>query len=682
MPMNVDQSEIKNTESGNKLSVFISYSRDDLDFADQLDAALDLHDFDVTLDRHNISGGEDWQAQLGALIRDADTVAFVLSPSSAPSEICRWEVAEATRFGKRIIPILCRPLDDAEPPSELANRNYIYFYNEPKSPGSGFGAGLVKLVKALNTDLDWLREHTRLLRRATEWNTAGRDESRLLFGDSIAEAKTWNAQRPKDAPEPITLHLEFIRASEEAETRRQSEDRRQLEKMAAAQAASAQALAEKVAAQKREEKATRRVVRTTRIGAMVASLLAIVAGGLALYAFAQNANSDAATAKSDAATMEAKTQEALAIQAKRRVEKLIDLLLDNLKAHWPEDLKSPDYRHLAVEGYGKKYNGTEFNLTAELLEALLVGNNFNPTAMDGKIVFALRGAALKESSPILDAASVTLKDTRPDHKSFQSIFIVFDQPNRTLSAFIGSTVPNRRGILSYFRQVLGRQGGNSNLQPTGMYGYIVGGHSGNKIPCILRMNGLITTLRSLNNLAYETTDLWHHTFPANNLIPSFFLNKFSSYGALTIRGTANREVCSHSHDFRAFQKVLGITEQTYRKRVDIVLLTGLDAAVMAAHLADPNVSSLEQRMKSLRRLRQGSSNENVKILQKALGLPENGFFGPKVVENLVKFQHEKLVSNSSDEIPPTDGIYSPEMDVRLGLCVLRDARHCPPAQGD
>jgi hypothetical protein len=42
---------------GNKLNVFISYSRDDLGFSDQLDAALGLTGFDTTIDRHGISGG-------------------------------------------------------------------------------------------------------------------------------------------------------------------------------------------------------------------------------------------------------------------------------------------------------------------------------------------------------------------------------------------------------------------------------------------------------------------------------------------------------------------------------------------------------------------------------------------------------------------------------------------------
>jgi len=39
-----------------KLRVFISYSCDDLEFADQLDAALNAYGFECIIDRHGISG--------------------------------------------------------------------------------------------------------------------------------------------------------------------------------------------------------------------------------------------------------------------------------------------------------------------------------------------------------------------------------------------------------------------------------------------------------------------------------------------------------------------------------------------------------------------------------------------------------------------------------------------------
>jgi TPR repeat protein len=260
-----------------KLRVFISYSRDDLKFADQLDAALNAYGFECIIDRHGISGGEDWKRRLGNLIREADTVVFALSPTSARSEICAWEVEEAARLGKRILPVNCRPLDGASPPPRLRERNYIFFYDDPKAaPGSGFGTGLASLVAALNTDFDWLREHTRYLQRATEWDRGGRPANRLLSGDDIPEAKAWAARRPKNAPEPTALHLDFIRASEEEAEARLSAQRKQLEEIAAAQAERQKALDEREEAQRK--RAT--MARIRNIALVAVTTLALLAAWL------------------------------------------------------------------------------------------------------------------------------------------------------------------------------------------------------------------------------------------------------------------------------------------------------------------------------------------------------------------------------------------------------------------
>jgi TPR repeat protein len=267
-----------------KLRVFISYSREDLYFADQLNAALDACGFECFIDRHGISGGEDWKRRLGNLIREADTVVFVLSPTSARSEICAWEVEEATRLGKRILPVNCAPLKGASPPPRLRDLNYIFFHADPKTPDLGFGTGLAKLITALNTDFEWLREHTRYLQRATEWDRGGRPVNRLLSGDDIAEAKAWVARRPKNAPEPTALQLDFIRASEEEAEARLSEQRKQLEAMAAAQAERETALHDREEALKQAADAQRRRAKIRNIAFVVGSVLLVAASVLAAVA--------------------------------------------------------------------------------------------------------------------------------------------------------------------------------------------------------------------------------------------------------------------------------------------------------------------------------------------------------------------------------------------------------------
>jgi hypothetical protein len=281
------QASRPHSSEGGKLRVFISYSRDDLYFSDQIDAALNAYGFECVIDRHRISGGEDWKRRLGSLISETDTVVFVLSPTSAQSEVCAWEVEEAERLGKRILPVICRPLEGASPPPQLRERQYIFFYGAPKVSESGFGTGLAKLVAALNTDFDWLREHTRYLQRGSEWDRGGRPANRLLSGDDIAEAKAWAARRPKSAPEPTALHLDFIRASEEEAEARSSAQRKQLEAMAAAQAARETALHEAEEALKQAAEAQRKRARIRNIALVVVSILAFVSVLLGLFSVQQ-----------------------------------------------------------------------------------------------------------------------------------------------------------------------------------------------------------------------------------------------------------------------------------------------------------------------------------------------------------------------------------------------------------
>ncbi len=268
-----------------RLKVFISYSGDDLDFASQLDAALDGWGFEATVDQHGISGADDWRRRLTELIRDADTIVFVLSPSSAISDVCAWEVEEALSLGKRIIPVLCRLLGSTAPPKRLADLNYIHFYSDPKVLGSGFGTGLVKLIAALNEDPDWMREHTRLLGLAASWEEAGRPASRLLFGDDIHRAKAWLGERHKAKTEPTDLHRNYIRASEDEAAIRDSAERRRLNEVATAQLARAKALAEAEAALQAAADAQGRRARLRVALFTVVSLAALVATGLGWLAY-------------------------------------------------------------------------------------------------------------------------------------------------------------------------------------------------------------------------------------------------------------------------------------------------------------------------------------------------------------------------------------------------------------
>ena len=317
--------EVTPEGASGKLKVFISYSRRDaLDFAQQLKAALEAFGHEPLLDVHGIAGGENWQERLGALILEADTVVFVLTPESAGSNVCRWEVEQTQRLAKRLIPIAALALGDAKPPSALSARNYIHFYAEKSVPGSGFGYGLQRLIAALVTDLDWIREHTRITAAAERWQDQGRGVANdaLLIGRNIDLAEGWLAARPANAPDPPAIVIEFIRASRAAADTRTQQELRQLAEMRSAQEAREAALVEKEVAQRQAAEASRRVVRSTLFGAVAALSLAILSAVVAYYAVGQTREAqrsrETATKNRDAALLS--QSQYLADLAKQKVD--------------------------------------------------------------------------------------------------------------------------------------------------------------------------------------------------------------------------------------------------------------------------------------------------------------------------------------------------------------------------
>ena len=117
-----------NTDKEQKLKVFISYSRRDAsEFGDELVGGLELAGFLPYLDRHDIAAGEDWEARLGRLIQEADTVMFVVSPEAVKSERCAWEVDRAHTLSKRLLPVSYKPVDEVEIPERLRRLQFVRF---------------------------------------------------------------------------------------------------------------------------------------------------------------------------------------------------------------------------------------------------------------------------------------------------------------------------------------------------------------------------------------------------------------------------------------------------------------------------------------------------------------------------------------------------------------------------
>ena len=109
----------KADKSAAKAKVFLSYSRKDSAFAEQLLAALSERGLEPYLDKQDIAPGEPWQSRLGGLIAAADSIVLIVSPDSIKSPVVTWEINESERLNKRILPIVNRQVPDPDVPERL-----------------------------------------------------------------------------------------------------------------------------------------------------------------------------------------------------------------------------------------------------------------------------------------------------------------------------------------------------------------------------------------------------------------------------------------------------------------------------------------------------------------------------------------------------------------------------------
>lgn len=207
-----------NKKAGANGSVFVSYSRKDKKFVKKLNDALDAAGVKAWVDWEGIELASDWRARIADAIKDSDAFIFVISPDSLKSKVCGEELAQGIQLNKKLIPILHRPRAAGQKvPKEISSKNYVYM-----RPEDNFKATLPKLVEAINTDLSWVQQHTKVLGQAMEWEAKKRDKSFLLQGEELKEAETWMANASTHANRSILpVQADFISASRLGSDRRQ-----------------------------------------------------------------------------------------------------------------------------------------------------------------------------------------------------------------------------------------------------------------------------------------------------------------------------------------------------------------------------------------------------------------------------------------------------------------------------
>lgn len=277
--------------------VFISYSRRNTEFARRLIEQLNLSGKNSWVDWEGISLiSPNWWEEIKRGIESADSFLFITSPESMASIVCNMELNYAIKLGKRIIPLIYQDvksqeafatiadftpdpamierLEGANPLKmaqhnwrSLSHINWIYFRES-----DDFNTSYQKLIGAVDTNLDYVRAHTRYLIRAQEWMREGKRQDLLLFGEEIERAETWRIQGDQYHsektsksinPPVLKLHRAYIDTSREQDIRR------------------------------------RRILRNLRVGTLLFAFVGVLAVGLAVISWLSSQNSQRAVVQAE-----------------------------------------------------------------------------------------------------------------------------------------------------------------------------------------------------------------------------------------------------------------------------------------------------------------------------------------------------------------------------------------------
>ncbi|HIK45450.1 MAG TPA: TIR domain-containing protein [Leptolyngbyaceae cyanobacterium M65_K2018_010] len=191
------------------LDVFLIADPVDLDFTRRLNHTLQLQGKSTWFDASNWRDDANTLTMVDEAIESAENFLVVLSPQTLKNPDCLADLNYAQTLSKRLIGVANGPITRSTLPPALTTVPIVNFQDQEGDFSANFG----ELYRILESDADYIDQHTRLLMRALEWEKSGRDDSLLLRRKALDQANSWLAQAAQKIPAPNAQQLAFLAAS-------------------------------------------------------------------------------------------------------------------------------------------------------------------------------------------------------------------------------------------------------------------------------------------------------------------------------------------------------------------------------------------------------------------------------------------------------------------------------------
>ena len=221
-----------------ELNVFIISHARDLDFTRKLNDTLQVQGERTWFEGDRTLLGDEYLRLATEGIERAENIILVVSPAILADTTVLNEIEIAVNRSKRIVAVsyqeagreLVEQFQSETPTSDNSEKSaaislfppalrHCYAVDFCEHDGD-FVANFGNLYRLIKSHPDYVREHTQLLMRATNWEQTERDDSSLLRAKEVTKAKSWLASAENLSPPPAELHKTYIEASYELSARK------------------------------------------------------------------------------------------------------------------------------------------------------------------------------------------------------------------------------------------------------------------------------------------------------------------------------------------------------------------------------------------------------------------------------------------------------------------------------
>ncbi len=216
--------EAKKNANNLMSDVYFSYASMDRENRINVQKALTRHNISSWTHKGELKYGDVLDKALATGIEQADNIIFFLSPESIQSKTCLLEIGYAAELHKRIIVLQTQPVDSKELPLELRGVSLLDFSTDTLGKPAAFVEAIESLLVEISRDKRYYEQHKMFLVQALRWERQNRNQSILLRGYNLDQAKTWlklGKQHPLNTP--TKLHAEFIDESDAKSTQLSTE---------------------------------------------------------------------------------------------------------------------------------------------------------------------------------------------------------------------------------------------------------------------------------------------------------------------------------------------------------------------------------------------------------------------------------------------------------------------------